>query len=267
MKWGERVKVLREKVLEERPLIHHITNLVVTNITANITLAVGASPVMAYAPEEVADMVRLARCLVLNMGTLTAGEVDAMLLAGRAANEAGIPVVFDPVGAGATPFRTETAQMLVRELQIDILRGNASEIAALGGLHANTRGVDAGEITIPAGQLARKVARDLKTVVIITGATDYVSNGERLLAVDNGHAMLAAVTGTGCSATSVVAAFRAVEDDGVTAGAAALACYGLAAEHAAAVSRGPASFQVALLDALYNLRGEKLSSGVKIREL
>lgn len=267
MNWGERVVAVRQKVLKERPLIHHITNLVVTNLTANVTLAVGASPVMAYAREEVADMARLARAVVLNMGTLTAEEVEAMLLAGQAANAAGIPVIFDPVGAGATPFRTATAQRFVRELRIDILRGNASEIAAVSGLGGQTKGVDAGEVSVPVSQMARQVARDSGAVVVVTGATDYISDGERLIAVDNGHAMLTTVTGTGCSATSVIAAFRAVEAEGVTAGAAALAYYGLAAEHAAATSRGPASFQAALLDALCNLEGEELARGVKIREL
>ncbi|MGB9802919.1 hydroxyethylthiazole kinase [Desulfofundulus sp.] len=267
MNWGDMVAALRQKVLKERPLIHHITNLVVTNLTANVTLAAGASPVMAHALEEVADMARLARCVVLNMGTLTSDEVEAMLLAGRAANAAGIPVVFDPVGAGATPFRTTTAQRILRELRIDILRGNASEIAAVSGLGGQTKGVDAGEVLLPVERVARQVARDSGTVVVITGATDYITDGERLIAVDNGHALLTAVTGTGCSATSIIAAFRAVEPDSVTAGAAALAYFGLAAEYAAAASRGPASFQVALLDALYNMGGEELRRGVKIREL
>lgn len=267
MGWGEKVAFWRQKVQEERPLVHHITNLVVTNLTANVTLAIGASPVMAYALGEVADMARLAQALVLNMGTLTEEVVEAMLLAGRAANEARIPVIFDPVGAGATPLRTATAQKIIKELHIDILRGNASEIACVGGLGGHTRGVDASGTLAQVGEMTRQVARNLDTVVVVTGATDYISDGQRLIAVDNGHPMLTLVTGTGCSATSVIAAFRAVEADGVGASAAALAYYGLAAEKAAEACRGPASFEVALLDTLYNLQGEALIEGVKIREL
>ncbi|WP_406677943.1 hydroxyethylthiazole kinase [Moorella sp. ACPs] len=267
MNWGEQVVAIRQRVNERRPLVHHLTNLVVTNLTANVTLAVGASPVMAYAGEEVVDMARLAGAVVLNMGTLTGEVVEAMLLAGKAANRAGIPVVFDPVGAGATPFRTRTAQKIITELHIDILRGNASEIASIGGFGGQTRGVDAAEAPARVAEMARQVARDLNTVVAVTGATDYISDGERLLAVNNGHPMLTLVTGTGCSATAIIAAFRAVEEDGVTASAAALAYYGLAAERAATASRGPASFQVALLDTLYNLTGADLARGVKIRAL
>ncbi|WP_338818069.1 Hydroxyethylthiazole kinase [Moorella thermoacetica] len=267
MNWGEQVASRRQRVHEQRPLVHHITNLVVTNLTANVTLAIGASPVMAYAREEVADMARLAQAVVLNMGTLTGDVVEAMLLAGKAANNAGIPVVFDPVGAGATPFRTRTAQRIIKELHIDILRGNASEIASIGGFGGHTKGVDAAGAPARVAEMVKQVARDLNTVVAVTGATDYISDGERLIAVDNGHPLLTFVTGTGCSATSIIAAFRAVEEDGVTASTAALAYYGLAAERAAAVSQGPASFQVALLDTLYNLAGEELARGVKIRLL
>ncbi|HBT47233.1 MAG TPA: hydroxyethylthiazole kinase [Peptococcaceae bacterium] len=268
MEWGVKVAGCLERVREQRPLIHHITNLVVTNVTANVTLAVGASPVMAYAPEEVADMTRLAQGLVLNMGTLTQEVVEAMLLAGKAAKEAGIPVIFDPVGAGATAFRTSVARKIMEEIPVDILRGNASEVACVAGLGGQTRGVDAGHA--PAGdvaELTRETARKLKTVVVITGATDYVSDGTRLVAVDNGHPLLTRVTGTGCSVTSAIAAFRAVEADGVEAGAAALAYFGLAAEKAAEAAGGPGSFQVALLDALYNLTRDGLIRGVRIREL
>ncbi|MGI9950939.1 hydroxyethylthiazole kinase [Moorellaceae bacterium AZ2] len=267
MNWGEKVATCIKRVREQRPLIHHITNLVVTNLTANVTLAVGASPVMAYAREEVADMARLAQGVVLNMGTLTQDVVEAMLLAGKAAKGAGIPVIFDPVGAGATPFRTAVAQRIIKEVPVDVLRGNASEIACVAGLGGQTRGVDAAGVPSHVAELTREIARKLHTVVVITGATDYVSDGSRLIAVDNGHPMLTLVTGTGCSATSVIAAFRAVEADGVEASAAALAYYGLAAERAAEAGGGPASFQVALLDALYNLTREALLQGVKIREL
>lgn len=267
MDWGKQVALIRQKVKEERPLIHHITNVVVTNLTANITLAMGAAPVMAYSLKEVADMVGLAQALVLNMGTPDDVLVEAMLLAGKTANKVGIPVIFDPVGAGATPYRTEIAQRILEEVQIDILRGNSSEIACVGGFGGRTRGVDATGIPLEPAEMAPKVAQKLNTVVVVTGATDYISDGQRLVAVDNGHQMLSWVTGTGCSATTVIAAFRAVEPDGVVASAAALAYYGLAAEKAVEIAQGPGSFQEALWDILYNLEGEELAQGVKIREL
>lgn len=267
MDWTQKVVELRRRIRKERPLIHHITNWVVTNVTANATLATGASPVMAHAVEEAADMARAARALVLNIGTLTPATVEAMLKAGRAANEAGVPVIFDPVGAGATPLRTGAAKTILQQLRIDILRGNASEIACIGGFEARIRGVDAAGGPADVAGMARKVAQQLGAVVAVTGARDYISDGERTVAVDNGHPLLTFVTGTGCMATSIIAAFRAVEGDGLVAAATALAFYGLAAEKAAASSRGPGSFQVALFDYLYNLSDEDLGAGIKILKI
>jgi hydroxyethylthiazole kinase len=266
-----------ERLRQQRPLVHHITNQVVMNDTANVTLHLGALPVMAHAIEEVAEMVEQAGALVLNLGTLRAEGVESMRLAGRRANERSIPVVLDPVGAGATAYRTQTALALLQGLQIAVVRGNLGEIAALAGQQGTVRGVESvaagGDPQALVGELARRWA----AVVAITGARDVVSDGQRTLGVDNGHPWLATVTGTGCMATTAVAAFLAVETDHLLAAAAALACFGLAAETAAAGSiadrsaqpgaLGPASFKVALLDCLYHQSPEDLSAGARIVDL
>src|SRR5437870_8163660 len=184
-------------VRERKPLVHQITNYVVMNETANATLALGALPVMAHAREEVEEMVALAGALVLNIGTLSPHWVEAMLLAGRAANEHGVPVVLDPVGAGATRFRTETARRLLDEVKVAVLRGNQGEVATLVGVQAEVRGVESIGAGGEPADLARTAARNLGLVASVTGAIDHVSDGNRVLAVANGHELLAAVTGTG----------------------------------------------------------------------
>lgn len=261
----ERIPEVLRKVRNEVPLVHHITNVVVTNITANVTLAVGASPVMAHALEEVQDMAGAAKALVLNIGTLTPELVEAMILAGRTANTRSIPVVLDPVGAGATPLRTESAQRILSEVKISILRGNEAEVSVMGGFGGTIRGVDSVSGYHDRGTLVRETASKLACVVAVTGAADFISDGERLAVVENGHPMLRHVTGTGCMATSVIAAFAAVEKDLLVATAAALAYYGYAAERAAARSEGPGTFQAALFDCLFNMTPEELASGLKLR--
>jgi hydroxyethylthiazole kinase len=240
------------KVREVNPLVHNITNTVVTNFTANGLLALGASPVMAFAVEEVADMAKIAGALVLNIGTLTSTVVEAMIIAGKSANQHDVPVILDPVGAGATPYRTETAQRILNEVKISVLRGNASEIANVAGIQTETKGVDAGQIHGDTVELARETAKRFHTAVAITGKEDIVSDGKETYIVRNGHPILTKVTGTGCLLTSVIGAFTAVEKNPVKAAAAALAFYGVTAELAAqkTVEKGPGSFQIEFLDQL-----------------
>jgi len=247
-------------IRERKPLVHQITNYVVMNETANATLALGALPVMAHAREEVEEMAALAGALVLNIGTLSPPWVDAMLAAGRAANERGIPVVLDPVGAGATTYRTETSRRLLAELRIAVVRGNSAEIATLAGKKAEIRGVEAvGEAAGP--ELAREAARALGTVVAITGPVDHVSDGETVHAVANGHELLGTVTGTGCMSTAITGCFLGVRgDDPLAAATEALVAFGVAGEDAAKKAKGPGSFHVALYDALYDLDPKKLDS-------
>lgn len=265
--YAKRAGKALEQIRANRPLVHHITNMVVMNDTANVTLHVGALPVMAHAPQEVAEMTGLAGALVLNIGTLTSEWIDSMIMAGRRANERKIPVILDPVGAGATRFRTESSLRLLSELQISVLRGNAGEIGAVAGAGGEVRGVESVRGPDDPVKTAMTLAGKHKTVVSITGARDILSDGKRVLGVDNGHCLLSANTGTGCMSTAITGAFCAVEKDYLIAAAAALACYGLAAEIAAAKAGGPASFKVALLDSLYNMTPAQLAEGAKIIDL
>lgn len=250
-----------------RPLVHHITNMVVMNDSANVTLHVGALPVMAHAAQEVAEMTELAGALVLNIGTLTPEWIESMIIAGRRANERMIPIILDPVGAGATKLRTESGLRLLRELHIAVLRGNAGEIGAVAGAGGEVRGVESIRGLDDPVATAMTLAGQYKTVVAITGVRDILSDGERVLGVDNGHSLLSTNTGTGCMSTAIIGAFCAVEKDYLVAAASALACFGLAAEIAAAEARGPASFKVALLDNLYNMNPAHLAEGAKIIDL
>ncbi|MGM7636053.1 hydroxyethylthiazole kinase [Bacillus sp. Hm123] len=251
-----------EKLREQQPLIHNITNVVVTNFTANGLLALGASPVMAYAKEEVADMARISGALVLNIGTLDEEKVEAMIIAGEAANEAGVPVIFDPVGAGATTYRTEAARKIVREVNVAIIRGNAAEIAHVTGHQWEIKGVDAKEGQGDTIQLAQEAAKSLGMSVVITGKTDVITDGSKTYLVHNGDAMLTKVTGAGCLLTSVIGAFAAVEKDIVSAALSAVVTYGVAAERAIAMSgeKGPGSFQIELLNSLSKVSAETIQS-------
>lgn len=257
------------KVREGNPLVHNITNVVVTNFTANGLLALGASPVMAYAAEEVADMAKIASSLVLNIGTLNPQTVESMILAGKAANEADIPVVFDPVGAGATRYRTETAQRILSEVNVSIVRGNAAEVANIVGEQWEIKGVDAGTGKGNVVELAIAAAEKLKTIVVITGKEDVVTDGVTTYTVANGHPILTKVTGTGCLLSSVIGAFAAVEKNLISASVAALSYYGVAAENAAktTVEKGPGSFQIEFLNQLSLVSDEDVKQSSSITKL
>jgi hydroxyethylthiazole kinase len=252
------------KLRERKPLVHQITNYVVMNETANATLALGALPVMAHAREEVGEMVALAGALVLNIGTLSPHWVEAMLAAGKAANAAGVPVVLDPVGAGATRYRTDTARRLLEQVDVAVLRGNHGEVATLVGVDAEVRGVESMGAGGEPAELARAAARKLGLVASVTGPVDHVSDGERVLAVANGHELLASVTGTGCMSSAITGCFLAAKQDRFEAAAEALAAFGVAAEDAARDARGPGSFHVGLYDALAALDPETLDSRARI---
>jgi hydroxyethylthiazole kinase len=234
------------------------------NETANAILALGALPVMAHAREEVEEMVNLAGALVLNIGTLSERWIEAMLLAGKAANVRGVPVVLDPVGAGATGYRTETARRLLGELDVAVLRGNAGEVATLVGVEAEVRGVESVGGGGDPAELARAAARTLGVVASVTGAVDHVSDGERSAAVSNGHALLAAITGTGCMSTALTGCFLAGKDDPYEAAVEALVAFGVAGEDAAADAKGPGSFHVGLYDALAALDPATLTDRAKV---
>jgi hydroxyethylthiazole kinase len=258
---GPTLRTLRER----KPLVHQITNYVVMNETANVTLALGALPVMAHAREEVEEMVALAGALVINIGTLSPHWVGAMLAAGKAANAGGVPVVLDPVGAGATSYRTDTARRILAEVKVAVLRGNQGEVATLVGVEAEVRGVESIGVGSEPAELARAAARNLGAVASVTGRVDHVSDGETVLSVTNGHELLTTVTGTGCMSSAITGCFLAVKRDApLEAAAEALAAFGVAAEDAARDARGPGSFHVGLYDALAALDPETLDARAKI---
>ena len=258
---GPTLRTLRER----KPLVQQITNYVVMNETANVTLAAGALPVMAHAREEVEEMVALAGALVINIGTLSPHWVGAMLAAGKAANAGGVPVVLDPVGAGATSYRTDTARRILAEVKVAVLRGNQGEVATLVGVEAEVRGVESIGVGSEPAELARAAARNLGVVASVTGLVDHVSDGESVLSVTNGHELLTTVTGTGCMSSAITGCFLAVKRDApLEAAAEALAAFGVAAEDAAQDARGPGSFHVGLYDALAALDPETLDARAKI---
>jgi hydroxyethylthiazole kinase len=252
-------------VVEARPLVHNITNYVVMNNTANALLALGASPAMLHAPEEVEEFVELAQALVINIGTLSPAWVTGMRLAVARANLRGRPWVLDPVGAGATTYRTAVA----RDLALSgpsVVRGNASEVLSLANATSHTtRGVDSTEPAEAALGAARELAQRLGTVVAVTGAVDYVTDGARVVSCHNGHPLMTRVTGMGCTATALIGAFLAVVPDRLVAARAALAVLGVAGELAAARAKGPGTFQVELYDALANLDQATLLARVRLQ--
>src|SRR5438093_9287343 len=242
---GDALRRLRER----KPLVHQITNYVVMNETANATLALGALPVMAHAREEVEAMVRLAGALVINIGTLSPHWVEAMLAAGKGANDAAVPVVLDPVGAGATSYRTDTAKRILGDVKVAVLRGNAGEVATLVGVEAEVRGVESIGAREEAADLARAAARQLGLVASVTGAVDHVSDGDAVAAIANGHPLLASLTGTGCMSSAVTGCFLAVADSAFEGAVDALVAFGVAGEDAARAAAGPGTSDAAAYDA------------------
>lgn len=249
---------LLTKVRTTSPLVHNITNYVVMNNTANALLSIGASPVMAHAPEEVEEMVSFASALVLNMGTLSNNWIDAMLKAGRKANENNIPVVFDPVGVGATDYRNISAKKIIKICKPNVIRANASEIMALSNSISGTKGVDSTIETTAAIDCAIKLACKTRAVVVISGPVDYITDGVKSIEIKNGSPLMTKVTGMGCTATAIIGAFIGIEKDIFKATAAAMSVMGIAGEIAALQSKGPGSMQLNFLDVIYNLSEEEI---------
>ncbi|MCJ7841009.1 hydroxyethylthiazole kinase [Lederbergia sp. NSJ-179] len=252
----ENYQILHQ-VRAETPLVHCITNIVVANFQANGLLAIGASPVMADAVEEAAEIAAVADCTVLNIGTLRKDTVEAMILAGRSANTHGTPIVLDPVGAGATPFRRGIVFRILNEVDVSLIRCNAGELAAIAGVEWRARGVDAGEGDVDLCSLAKETAQRLNCLVAVTGAVDILSDGEQVSEVVGGHSLMSKITGSGCLLSAVVGAFLAVRpNQSFDAAAEALTFYKRAGEKAAQNSQAPGHFAMHFLDELY-LLGEK----------
>ncbi|MEI6634687.1 MAG: hydroxyethylthiazole kinase [Chlamydiota bacterium] len=256
------------RIRKGSPLIHNITNFVAMNSSANILLAVGASPVMAHSRDEVGEMTSLADALVLNIGTLQKDWVGSMICAAQAANRKGIPVILDPVGAGATSLRSEAVRAIMSEASISVLRGNASEVFSLASDGAGTRGVDSSlpvsaDVIRAAGEMALKK----NCIIVISGEKDFITDGRRTFRVENGRPIMARVTGLGCGLSAVTAAFCAVAGGELLhASTAAAALYGLCGEMAERVSARPGSFFVAFIDALYSVGKKEIDELLLVRE-
>ena len=262
---NEQLWKIREKVRDTSPLVHNITNYVVMNTTANALLAIGASPVMAHAEDEVQDMVQIASSLVINIGTLSPNWVNAMKLALKKANQLNKPVVvLDPVGAGATQYRNQVLAELLSIGKFSVIRGNASEIMALASTQHKTRGVDSSASSENAETAAKFLNEKYGSVVCISGAIDYIIAKDKLVKINNGHSLMPKVTGMGCTATALIGAFIGTSEDIFDSVVAAMAMMGIAGELAAAVSKGPGSLQMNFLDKLHNMTEEEFIRTIRI---
>lgn len=241
---------LVETIQQEHPLIHNMTNLVVANFVANGLLALGAAPIMANAIEEVGEIAAQANCLVLNIGTITASQFESMLVAGKAANQKGIPVVLDPVGVGASVYRQKVVSEILARVDVSLIRGNSGELAALGGIDWQSRGVDAGTGAYDLSRLAKEVAEKYACAVAISGEVDYISDGIRQAEVRSGSPLMTKVTGMGCLLSSVCGAFIASGVDVFTSTVAAHRSYALVGETVAEAVTTPGTFQMLFIDQL-----------------
>jgi hydroxyethylthiazole kinase len=255
------------RVRENAPLVHNITNYVAMNVTANALLALGASPVMAHATEEIEEITAIASALVLNIGTLDASWIASMEKAGAAARSLAKPVVLDPVGAGASRLRTHTAARLLAEARPVIVRGNASEILVLAGAAVSTKGVDSTASSDSSLEAAARLAREAECVVVVSGPNDYVTDGTRTLRLGGGHPLMPRITGMGCQATSLIGALAAVNPAPFEAAAHAMACMAVAGEMAAERAQGPGTFQAHFLDALHNLSEDDLAQRLEAEDM
>ena len=253
-------------VKQKQPLIHNITNQVVMNFTANGLYALGALPIMAHERREVAEITAQSDALVLNIGTLTEELLEAMIIAGHAANKKCIPIVFDPVGVAATKFRTQAARQILSELKVSLIRGNAAEISHLAGLKSSMRGVDAtaqsnGEMTI------NQVVKKLNIPIVMTGKTDFIADQSSIFKLSNGSSLLTKVTGAGCLLSSIVAAFLSVNQSEIISATAAVSYFTIAAEKAAETTKSPGQFQIALLDALSEVSTADINERLQIEKV
>lgn len=253
-------------IREKKPLIYNITNQVVTNFSANGLLAIGASPAMANAPEEAKEMTAHADALILNIGTSSKSQAEAMLLAGVEANKRGIPVILDPVGVGATIFRTNIVKELLNHVTFTAIRGNAGEIAMIGHAKMQTKGVDS-LVDHLETDIALNVAQTYKTTIIATGKIDVITDGNRVFTCENGTPILPYITGSGCLLSAIVGTFMTVNVDKLKAARTAVSGYGIAAECAMKKAAGPGSFVSAFLDELYLLDDRMIEENGRLKEI
>jgi hydroxyethylthiazole kinase len=262
---------LLEVVKQQHPLIHHLTNYVTARDCANVVLALGGSPVMADDLSEVAEMVSMASALVINLGTLTNRTIPSMFLAGKKANAEKIPVILDPVGAGATSLRTRTAIQYLETVQVQVLRGNFSELKSLLGLKASIRGVESQDETGDRMEIVQLLANRFHCLVAMTGAIDFVTDGTRVAKIANGHSWLTRITGAGCMTSSLIGCFCGVTSEVYQAACAGLLVMGLAGEKAyrtvESYQQGIGSFQIRLMDYIDQMTPQMLLEDSKLEEM
>lgn len=244
------------------PLIHNITNLVVMPTTANFLLALGAAPIMAHAQEELVEIIQLAQALVINIGTPDETWLAAIKQAQHAALKRNIPIVFDPVGAGASRYRTQ-ASLTIIQRGIDVIRGNASEIMALLDTSITTKGVDSTQISSHALASAQTLAEQYRCIVVVSGQIDFIVSATQTIALNYGTPLLTKVVGMGCSLTAMIASFLAINPETLKACVHAMAWMGLVSEYAEKKSTGPGSFYSQLLDSLYSVQKNDLQVFIK----
>ncbi|MBW6411323.1 hydroxyethylthiazole kinase [Clostridium weizhouense] len=270
----KKVCELLKDVRNQKPLVHNITNYVTVNDCANILLAMGVSPIMADDIKESADITKISDALVINIGTLNERTIESMIASGKKANELNIPVVFDPVGSGASEFRNSTTKRILEEVRIDVLRGNMSEIKFISGLESTTKGVDASESDMKSGNeeginVAKNLANKLNCIVAITGVTDIVSDGKRTVMLANGTKMLANVTGTGCMTSALIGGACGATNDYFIGAIAGIVSMGIAGEISFEKSGeiGLGSFRVGIIDAISNMNSDVIINMVKVQEI
>ena len=250
---------LMKKVREKKPLVHHITNYVTVNDCANVTICAGGSPVMTDESEDVIDISAISSAVVINMGTLNKRTVKSMIVAGKIANDHNVPVIFDPVGVGASAYRNSIADLILSKVKVAVIKGNSGEIGVLSGIGGEVRGVDSVSST-DEKKAVITLAKKFDCVVAMTGKTDYVSDGKKTVVLNNGDEYLGLVSGTGCMVSSVVGCYVGANGVSVDSVAAAISVFSIAGEIARKDSNGPGTFKPRLLDALYNLSKEDIDN-------
>lgn len=261
---------LLNKVIEENPLVHCLTNYVTVNDCANILLALGASPTMSNYIEEVEEVVSKSSALVINIGTLSKDMLESMIIAGKRANEIGVPIVFDPVGVGSSTFRRESAFKILDSVNISVIRGNMAELKNLCGMQGKAKGVDSIEKESEKSiEIVLELAKSLNTVIAITGDKDYISDGKKVITISNGNKMMSKITGAGCMATAIIGAYLGVTEDYFLAAISGILTMGIAGDKALELLRkeeGSSSFRTKLIDSIYNLKSEDIINRGRVNE-
>lgn len=259
-----------ETIREENPLVHNITNKVVANDVANCTIAIGGSPFMADAVEEMEEAASNADALVLNIGTLNNQIIESMLTAGKAANKNGVPIVLDPVGVGATSYRKNVIRQLLNEISFDVIRGNIGEIATLAEAEWNAKGVDSGSGDVSSLEVVKQLAEKEKCIVAISGEQDVISDGNKVVTISNGHKYMSQITGSGCMLSGIIGAFISISNNNIfEAVQTAHSAFGIAGEKAANRQDvlGNGTFRSALIDELSSLSSEDIRAHYKRKEV